>query len=41
LPVAVVQIDAGAVIVDGGSGLTLTVYDDVPLQLFALVTVTL
>jgi hypothetical protein len=41
LPVAVEQIDPGAVIADGGSWFTLTVYDDVPLQAFAFVTVTL
>ena len=41
LPVAVEQIEAGAVIADGGSGLAVTLYDEVPLQPFAFVTVTL
>jgi hypothetical protein len=41
LPVAVEQIDGGAVIAEAGSGLTLTVYDVVPLQLLPFVTVTL
>jgi hypothetical protein len=41
LPVAVEQMDGGAVTADGGSGLAVTLYDDVPLQPFALVTVTL
>ena len=41
LPVAVVQIDPGAVIDDGGSGFAVTLYDDVPLQPLPFVTVTL
>lgn len=41
LPDAVEQIDGGAVIADGGSGLAVTVYDVVPPQPLAFVTVTL
>jgi len=41
LPVAVEQIDEGAVIADAGSGFAVTLYDDVPLQPLAFVTVTL
>ena len=41
LPVAVEQIDGGAVIADDGAGLTFTVYEVVPLQALPFVTVTL